>query len=72
MCSMCQGMAARELIGQVRDTILRHGWAIQYVESDGSRESPTWRTTFYRPAGGRPIPALQLYFPSTHPLAAGP
>jgi hypothetical protein len=142
MCGMCQGVTARELIGQVRDTILRRGWAIQYVESDGSRENPDFAYTvglsrvdhpeficfrmcpehagrslnrlgaavlagrrfaegddlsdvfpgddpgellwfpdssthlylandFYRRAGGRPIPALQLYFPSTHPLVAG-
>lgn len=140
MCRMCQGMTAREAIGQVRDTILRHGWAIEYVESDGSRENPSFAYTvglsrwehpeficfrmcpehvsrflnrlgtavlagrrfdegddlsdvftgadpgellrfpdssthlylandFYRPAGGRPVPALQLYFPSTNPLA---
>lgn len=140
MCDMCQGMTAREAMGQLRDAILRDGWAIEYVETDGSRANPTFAYTvglsrwdhpeficfqmcpehtarylnglgaavragrrfdegddlsevfpeyddpgallrfpdssthlylaneLYRAAGGRPIPALQLYLPSTHPL----
>ena len=125
--------------GQVRDTILRHGWAVPYVLGDGSDHEPDFAYTvglsrfdhpeficfrmcpehatgdlnrlgeavragrrfaegddlsdvfrgedpgellwfpdssthlylandFYRPAGGRPVPALQLYFPSATPL----
>jgi hypothetical protein len=47
MCGMCQGITAREAIGQVRDTILRHGWATEYVESDGSRENPSFAYTVW-------------------------
>lgn len=140
MCKMCLGMTSREYVGYVRDTILRHGWAIQYVTGDGEPENPEFAYTvgmsrwdhpeficfrmcpehagrslnrlaeavvsgrrfdegddladlfpgssdpgellrfpdssthlhlandFYRPAGGRPVPALQFYFPSTSPL----